>query len=167
MGIRLIILDGDGVLWDHQDLSALSLPFSLIDQDTIVDANGEKVCLIRGIRELLKSLVKQGVIVTLASWNKPEHVTWALQLFRIDRYFRVVEARFHPEKHLMIKSILKRLIDEGVTLGPNEILYVDDRTVHLVNVRKEVGDVHFLQMHVDIKNPLEIVKYLRAQGRRR
>jgi magnesium-dependent phosphatase-1 len=160
MKIRLVILDGDGVLWDHQDLSALSLPFRLIKRDTIVDTDGEKVHLLRGVRELLRALVERGIIVTLATWNKPEHVTQALQLFKVNEYFRVVEAHFHPDKHLMIKGILKKLMNEGITLEPNQILYVDDRTVHIADVRREIGDVHFLQMHVDVKYPLEILKYI-------
>ena len=160
MKIRLIILDGDGVLWDHQDLSALSLPFRLIKRDTIVDTNGEKVRLLKGVRKLLRTLVKRDIIITLATWNKPEHVTQAFQLFKLNEYFRVVEARFHPDKHLMIKDMLKKLMNEGVALEPNQILYVDDRTVHIADVRKEVGDVHFLQMGLDVKYPLEILKYI-------
>jgi len=160
MKIRLVILDGDGVLWDHQDLSALSLPFRLINRDTIVDTDGEKVRLLKGVRKLLRILVKRGIITTLATWNKPEHVTQVLQLFKVNEYFRFVEAHFHPDKHLMIKDILKKLMNEGVMLEPNQILYVDDRTVHMADVRKEIGDVHFLQMHVDVKYPLEILKYI-------
>jgi len=160
MKIRLVILDGDGVLWDHQDLSALSLPFRLSNQDTIVDANGERVRLLKGVRKLLRTLAKQGIIVTLATWNKPEHVTQALQLFKVNEYFRVVEARFHPDKHLMIKNILEKLMNEGVMIEPNQMLYVDDRTVHIADVRKEIGDVHFLQMHVDVKDLLEILRYI-------
>jgi len=160
MKIRLVILDGDGVLWDHQDLSALSLPFRLSNRDTIVDANGERVRLLKGVRKLLRILAKRGIIVTLATWNKPEHVTQALQLFKVDEYFRVVEARFHPDKHLMIKTILEKLMNEDVTMEPNQILYVDDRTVHIADVRKEIGGVHFLQMHVDVKDPLEILRYI-------
>jgi len=159
MKIRLVILDGDGVLWDHPDLSALSLPFRVGNRDTIVDAHGERVRLIKGVRKLLRMLAKQGIIVTLATWNKPEHVTQALQLFKVDECFRVVEACFHPDKHLMIKNILEKLMDEGVTIEPDQILYVDDRTVHIADVRKEVGDVRFLQMHVDVKDPLEILRY--------
>ena len=60
MKIRLVILDGDGVLWDHQDLSALSLPFRLSNQDTIVDANGERVRLLKGVRKLLRTLASEG-----------------------------------------------------------------------------------------------------------
>ena len=160
MKIRLVILDGDGVLWDHQDLSALSLPFRLINRDTIADTDGEKVRLLKGVRKLLRILVKREIITTLSTWTKPEHVKQALQLFKVNEYFRVVEAHFHSDKHLMIKDILKRLMNEGVTLEPNQILYVDDRTVHIADVRKEIGNIHFLQMHVDVKHPLEILKHI-------
>ena len=160
MVIQLVILDGDGVLWDHPDLSALVLPFKRVSQDVIVDSMGEKVRLTREMRNLLKELVKRGIVVALATWNKPTHVTQALQLLDIDTYFRVVESKFHPRKHIMIRNILKKLAEEGFKLKSDQILYVDDRRVHLADIRKEIGNIHFLQMHVDIKKPSEILKYI-------
>ena len=112
------------------------------------------------MRELLEGLVTRGVIVALASWNKPEYVTQALHLFNIHQYFQFIEAQFHPNKHLMIREILRKLERKGVKPRPRQILYGDDRTRHLADIRKEIGNVLFLQMHVDIKNPLDVLKYL-------
>ena len=118
MGVQLVVLDGDGVIWDHQDISGLTLPFKLIDENTVMDAEGKSVHLTKGIRELLKGLVTRGVIVALASWNKPEYVTQALHLFNIHQYFQFIEAQFHPNKHLMIREILRKLERKGVKPRP-------------------------------------------------
>ena len=160
MAIRLVILDGDGVVWDHPDLSALTPPFRRLGPDRLVDSEGRGASLTQGIRKLLKGLAERGVIIALASWNRPEPVREALQQFGIQPYFRVVAAEPHPDKHRMIERILRRLMEEGVEVAPHQILYVDDRRIHLGEIRRAIGRVHFLQMHVDVKDPAEILEYV-------
>lgn len=160
MTIRLVVFDADKTLWSHPNVSNLTLPFKLVDADTVSDASGETFHLFHGIREVLTTLQKRNIIITVASWNKPEPVQQALKLFNIDKFFRVVKAEFHPNKNLMIESTLSKLADGGVRLKPEEILYVDDRDLHIDKVREKVGAIHFIQMWVDAKNPEEILRYV-------
>jgi len=113
-----------------------------------------------GIRELLSELQRRNVIIALASWNEAKPVKDALRLFGIEKFFKIVKAEFHPNKHLMIENILSELLKEGVKIKPDEILYVDDRTVHFEKIVERIGPLHFVQMWVDVKTPNEILKFI-------
>ena len=160
MTIRLIVFDADKTLWTHPDISSLVLPFKLVSRDSLTDANGETFQLFDGVRELLEGLENRKVISTMASWNKPEPVKEALRLFGIDQFFKIVKAEFHPEKYLMIESIISELARTGIEFNAHEILYVDDRTLHLEQIRKKIGPIHFIQMWVDVKTHNEIMEYV-------
>ena len=162
MSIKLIIFDADKTLWDHPDISLTNLPFQRIDEDTLVDKIGSEVHLYRWVREMLQRLKEQGIIISLASWNTPESCLEALQKLDLVRYFRHPKVEPHPEKHRMIKELLEDLRGEGVKIEPSEILYVDDKSRHLDDVRKQVGEIRFLQMWVDVKDHTEILEYVRS-----
>ena len=133
----------------------------------VSDANGETFHLFNGIRDVLTTLQKRNIMITVASWNEPEPVKKALELFSIDKFFRTVKAEFHPNKHLMIKHTLLELAGDGVKLKPEEILYVDDRDLHVDKVKEKVGAIHFIQMWIDAKKPEEILEYVEKVGKER
>ena len=54
---------------------------------------------------------------------------------------------------------------DGVKLKPEEILYVDDRDLHVNKVREKVGAIHFIQMWIDAKKPEEILEYVEKAGK--
>jgi magnesium-dependent phosphatase-1 len=146
MNIKLAVFDADKTLWSHPNVSDLALPLRLINTNMLADANGEEFQLFDGIRELLSKLQAKSILMTIASWNKPEPVREALRLFEIDSFFTIVKAEFHPEKHQMIANTILELADRGIEVRPNEILYIDDRTIHLENIRKKLGPINFIQM---------------------
>ena len=158
--IRLVILDADRTLWDHPDISSLTLPFKKVDKNSLIDAKGEAISLFDGIIDLLKGLKERGLIISLVTWNKPEHVDEAIHLLEIDKFFKFVEVEFTPNKHLLVARILARLSEEGVQLEPHETLYIDDQTRHLKDIYDKVGRVIFLQMWEDVKEPCEILTYI-------
>jgi len=160
LAIKLVVFDADKTLWSHPNASSLTLPFKLVNENVISDANGETFHLFDGTREMLGKLQKRKIIITVASWNKPEPVNDALRLFGIDKFFKIVKAEFHPNKHLMIEDTLLELSEEGIKLEPDEILYVDDRTIHLEQVRSRIGAIHFIQMGVDVEKPSEILGHV-------
>ncbi len=163
MTIKLVIFDADKTLWSHPDVSSLALPFKLVDRNLISDANGETFHLFDGIRHILSELQKRCIILTIASWNKPKPVKEAMQLFGIAHFFKLVKAEFHPNKHLMIADILSTLSKEGINLEPQEILYVDDRDLHLNKIKEKIGPLRFVQMWVDAKTPNKILDYIEKQ----
>ncbi|UCE15397.1 MAG: magnesium-dependent phosphatase-1 [Candidatus Bathyarchaeota archaeon] len=160
MGFCLVTLDADMTLWDHPDISSLTLPFKKVDENALIDAKGETLRLFDGVRDLLKGLKKRGLIVSLVTWNKPEHIDEAVRLLEIGKFFKFVEVEFTPDKHLLIARILASLSEKGVQLEPREILYVDDNTRHLKDIYDKVGRVIFLQMWKDVKEPREILTYI-------
>lgn len=164
MVIRLVVFDADMTLWDHFDISSLTLPFKRVDENSLMDAKGASFSLFNGIRELLQELKEMRIMVALATWNTPEHVSEAIRLLEIEQFFTSVESEFRPEKHLLIKKILSKLSKEGIQVKPGEILYVDDRNIHLRDVHETVGKVAFLQMWRDVKDPHEILAYLQRKG---
>ena len=103
---------------------------------------------------------EQNVIISLASWNAPEPCYEALQKLDLLKYFKHPKVQPHPEKHKMIKELLEDLKEDGIDVKPDEILYVDDKSRHLDDIRKQTGMIRFLQMWVDVKDHLEILGYL-------
>lgn len=167
MAIKLVVFDADKTLWSHPNVSDLTLPFKLVNPDVVSDAKGDTFHLFDGIREMLKTLQELGIITTVASWNKSEPVKQALQLFSIGKFFKVVKVEFHPNKHLMIESTLSELAEDEVKPKPEEILYVDDRDLHIDKVRERVGLIHFIQVWVDAKKPGDILEYVEELGKER
>ena len=162
MSIKLIIFDADKTMWDHPDVSSTNPPFQRINENALVDTIGSEIYLYEWVREMLQRLKEQGIIVSLASWNTPESCLEALEKLDLLKYFRHPKVQLYPEKYKMIKELLEDLREEGIKIEPSEILYVDDKSRHLGDVRKQVGEIRFLQMWVDVKDHSEILEYVRS-----
>jgi magnesium-dependent phosphatase-1 len=120
MAIKLVVLDCDGTLWDHLDVSSLALPFHQVAPDSVEDAQGVRVTLFGGTRALLDGLRQRGIVISVASWNHPEPVFQILHLLDIGWYFRHPQVEFHPDKALMISRLLQVLAAEGLALVPGD-----------------------------------------------
>ncbi|MGC9201569.1 MAG: magnesium-dependent phosphatase-1 [Thermoproteota archaeon] len=155
--IRLVVLDADRTIWDHHNVTELRSPFKLVSKDVAEDANGVKVKLNDKLIDFLEFAREKGILVSLASWNEPKNVFELLSLFGIDKYFVFPIAEPHPNKHLMIQKIISNLSKRGIDISPNEILYIDDRDIHLSEIREKIGNVKFLKFGADIKDWKEAI----------
>jgi magnesium-dependent phosphatase-1 len=164
MPIRLVILDLDLTLWDHRNVTALVRPFRRIGDDAIEDQSGVRVTLFPGVRTLLDGLRERGLIVACASWNDPRPVEEIFDLLNLGHYFHHKKIEPHPHKQQTIGALFGELAASGITLAPDEVLYVDDRRIHLDAIREAVGPVRFLQYGVDIKGLDEVLAYLDRTG---
>ncbi len=150
MAIRLVILDCDRTLWEHEDVFTLQPPFTLVDGQTVQDAQGEKVRLAPGARELLDALRRRGILISLCSWNRADLVFAILDLLDLTRYFVHPKVEFHPHKDNMVTSLLAELTREGTALQPEEVLFIDDNPQMLEQVRQGVGPVRTLRAQFDV-----------------
>ncbi len=160
MPVRLVILDLDLTLWDHRNVTALVRPFRRVGDDAIADQDGVRVSLFPGVRPLLDGLRDRGLIVACASWNDPRPVEEILDLLHLGHYFDHKKVEPHPHKQQTVSALFSELAEAGVRLAPEEVLYVDDRTIHLDAVRAAVGPIRFLQFGVDIRTLDEVLAYL-------
>ncbi len=161
MVIKVVIFDLDGTLWDHPDVSSLRLPFRKLDEDLAVDADGVKVRLFSGVRKVLKKLSAEGKILSVASWNRPEPALQLLGIFRLLGFFKYPKIYPHPRKYEMILELLNDLRAKGFDVSPEEVVYIDDRTIHIEDVWRQVGQVKFIHMWKDAKSYAELLRIIR------
>ncbi|NJD98389.1 magnesium-dependent phosphatase-1 [Thermococcus sp. LS1] len=154
--MKLLVLDLDGTLWDHEDASLLMLPYEFYD-DYLVDAYGEELHLFPGVREFIE-WASERFILSIASWNLEEKVRPILEGFGLWNYFLFPKIEGHPDKANMILTTLWQLKSIGYEI--EEVIYVDDRTLHLDKVLSKVPNVDFIHMWVDIKSFDELRKLL-------
>ncbi len=160
MMIRLVVLDCDRTLWEHEDVFTLQAPFTHVDGQTVQDVRGEQVRLTPGARELLDALQHRGVLISICSWNRADLVFAVLDLLGLTRYFVHPKVEFHPHKDRMILALLAELAEEGTALRPEEVLFVDDNPMMLEKVRQGVGPVRTLRAGVDVRDLREVLKHL-------
>ena len=160
MGIRLVIFDCDLTLWDHRNVSGLRLPFHKIDAETVADADGIQVRLFPRVRGVLKAIHERGILMSVASWNQPEHVFAIFDLLGFSSYFTRPKVEPHPYKERTIAAMFAELRADGIALRPEEVLYVDDRPLHFERVREAVGPVQILRPRVDFTEFGDVLAYL-------
>ncbi len=157
---KLVILDLDGTLWDHWDASKLEPPFRLINRDTLVDRKGEKLRLYPGVRTFLYSLRKCRLKVTVASWNKPSIILPILDILDLMRFLNFYIIEYHDRKDLMIRKIINWYERECEEIKPSEIVYIDDRDIHIKQIRENIGEVFFIMIWRDVRGYNEILEIL-------
>lgn len=156
--MKLLVLDLDGTLWDHYDASRLIPPFTR-DGNEVTDAYGNKLRLFDGVLEFLE-WARSRFLLSVASWNIEEFVRPILEEFGIWEYFVFPKIEYHPNKADMILRTLKQLESEGYKIS--EVIYVDDRTIHLEDVKKSIPNLRFIHMWVDVKSFEELKELLES-----
>jgi len=158
--IKIVVLDLDGTLWDHLDASSLVEPLKLIDYNIVVDGKGERLSLNPHVRWFLENVSKLDILLATASWNNPTITIKVLELLGVKNYFQYLGIEPHPHKYRILLKIMKWYKRLHGIINPREILYVDDRRIHLDEIHRYVGDVLFLQMWKDITGFRELYEYI-------
>ncbi|MGQ0548988.1 MAG: magnesium-dependent phosphatase-1 [Armatimonadota bacterium] len=164
MSVSLVILDLDLTLWDHRNVTGLARPFQSAGEDAVVDQTGVRVNLYPGVRRLLEGLRARQMIIAAASWNEPDAVQEILDLLDLDRYFDHKKVEPHPNKERLVAALLRDLEAAGRSLSPSEVLYVDDRRIHLDAIHAAVGPIRFLQFGVDVQRLDDVLAHLDRAG---
>ncbi|GAB6103022.1 magnesium-dependent phosphatase-1 [Thermococcus atlanticus] len=156
--MKLLVLDLDGTLWDHEDASRLVPPFLVSsDGEGVVDAYGEELVLFPGVRDFLE-WAKERFLLSVASWNLEEFVRPILEALGLWDYFVFPKIEGHPDKASMIERTLLELKAAGYTV--DGVIYVDDRTIHVDEVVNAIPDLKFIHMWTDVKSFEELKKML-------
>lgn len=158
--LKLVVLDLDRTLWNHPDASRLVEPLTLINHNTIADGKGEVLRLHPHVRWFLENTSRLGVPLTIASWNYPEITVRVLEVLGLKNYFSYLGIEPHPHKYKVLLKIIEWYKQRYGFIQPPEILYVDDRRIHLDEIHSHVGQVLFLQMWVDIPGFRELYEYI-------
>ncbi len=160
MPVRLVIFDCDRTLWDHPNVTALRLPVRRVDDDTVEDADGARVRLRPGVREVLEDLRARGILISVASWNRPEPVLAIFEALGLSGYFTRPKVEHHPYKEQTIARLLDELAGDGIVLRPEEVLFVDDRMMHLDRVRRALGPVRTALAGVEVTDLRDVMGYI-------
>ncbi|NJE60593.1 magnesium-dependent phosphatase-1 [Thermococcus sp. 21S7] len=158
--MKLLVLDLDGTLWDHEDASRLTPPYEFHD-DYLVDSTGEKLHLFPGVRGFLE-WASGRFVLSIASWNVEEKVRPILEGFGLWDYFRFPKIENHPNKGDMIARTLRELELSGYDVGG--VIYLDDRDIHIEDVKTTVPSIRFIHMWRDVKSFEELKKLLEKMG---
>jgi len=161
---KVVFIDLDGTIWDCFDISSLTPPFQRVNKDVIVDKFGTKVSLYPGARDFLKWLKEKSFIVAVLSWNMFSIAYSAMKKLSLVRYFDLLYIEHHPHKGYMIMRALREIEEKfGIKVSPYEIVYIDDREIHLSEIKKLIGNVIFIKMWEDsitfseVKNKIELM----------
>ncbi len=150
--------------WITLDISSLQPPFRRVGDDVVEDACGTRVVLSRGVREFLASARKLGLIVASLSWNDPTIALEAIEAFGLNCLFDEHFIEPHPRKGEVMARALKVLSEKlGVRLGPESIVYIDDRNIHINEIREKVGNILFLQAWRDFRDFNEALKLIASR----
>jgi magnesium-dependent phosphatase-1 len=152
MPVRLIILDLDGTIWSHKDISSTSPPFTRINDDVVVDSGSNVIKLDPCARRLLEFAKKNGVLLAIASWNNPEVALQALRILEIDGYFDFPVIEPHPGKDRMIEKIL-----EKVGISEENAVFVDDTEYMVELVRARFPRMKVYKVGEDIYNLCDLL----------
>lgn len=179
--INLIVFDGDDTLFKGLDSGYISgidytdegrddytfIPLNEQDYfdgvSTILRNDGQRFRLYPEVRRVMAELAQRGVLISLASYNRPAPTMSALRAFDLLHLVKHPVIEFHSRKDLMLQKILEAFTEDGFLVAPQTTLFIDDdhRGVYR-NQMASIG-VHFLQKDVDIKDLSELLDHPRYQ----
>lgn len=145
----LLFLDLDGTFWDHLDVSAMSLPFESVRENTIRDEKGETLTIKPGVLDFIAWVKETGGILSSCSWNKPEMALAALETLRVADLFDHQGISVTPRKYILMEDLLSRLKNEGLSIPQEHVYYIDDRDIHMDDIRRRLPRINFLHMWKD------------------
>ena len=149
----LLLLDLDGTLWDHPDVTSMEPPFERLGPLSLRDSRGVELRVYSYMARLALWARRSHGIVASFTWNVPWKALEALRTLGLDGLFDYHLAEPHPRKDLVLRRFLSSLrCERGYAPSPGEIVYIDDRDIHIGQIRETVGDVHFIRSHRDCRS---------------
>ena len=160
----MVILDLDETLWDHEDASLLHPPFEKTSIDEVSDSHGVAVKLRPGARDFLSVCGEKGVIISVASWNRPEIVLPLLRALSLEETFTHPAIEFHPDKVGMIKRVFDALRSGGVDVAQDRTVFIDDREEMVRAVQRAFPRITVLRFGTDVKTFGDLAQSVLGSG---
>jgi len=157
----VVFIDLDGTLWDHEDISQTTPPYTCTG-DILVDSQGIVAHLYSGVRDFLGFLRNSGLKIYTLSWNNPFKALSALKCLGLESYFDGHAVSEHPEKYIGMLRILGSI---NPPVRPCRVVYIDDRDIHIDDIRKNIGNVWFIHMWRDARSFDELTSLIRERIR--
>ena len=148
----LLFLDLDGTFWDHLDVSSTAPPFVRISRDTIRDQKGITLTIKPGALDLISWVKSNDGILSSCSWNTPDIALLALEALDAARLFDYQRISTVPRKDLLMEDLLDYLRGLGIVIAQHHIFYLDDRDIHMTEIRKRFPELNFLHMWKKVKS---------------
>jgi len=102
----------------------------------IIDSIGITLKINETMLELLRAIKNEGVLLSTLSWNNPDVALHALEELGLRNFFQYHDMEYHPRKDLIAEKALT-FFKESYNCEEFEIAYIDDRDIHLNDLRKK------------------------------
>ncbi len=146
----LLLVDLDGTLWDHEDISLLTPPFKQIAPGIIIDKFGVKVKLNKDMIKFIEWARNNGAITSTLSWNIFDKAYAALKAFNVTELFDYITIEDTYRKDKMIKKLLHVIRkNHGLDIPTKYIVYIDDRDIHIDDIYENIGKVFFIKYSIN------------------
>jgi len=154
----LLLMDLDGTMWDHKNVSELIPPFKRVSETRVIDSRGVPVNLHIDSLKIVLWARERGAVISSLSWNEPEKALGVLDAFGIRDLFHYHMIENHPNKDQMILKLISILREKDLNIPLCRIIYIDDRTIHLDSIYRNIGRIVFLQAWKDFRNYEEAIR---------
>jgi len=145
-------MDLDGTLWDHLNISGVNPPYMRIDELSIKNNDNVIITVYKSALDFMKWAKSNGAIITSLSWNRTDYVNEALAKLGISELFDYNSTDYTPDKDKRLLKLIEELKMSGIDIKPEMIVYVDDRDIHMEAIKKNIGNIIFINIWKDIKN---------------
>lgn len=148
----LLLMDLDGTLWDHKDVSSTHPPFTKINDLTIRDKVGEIITVNEGAIDFLQWARANDAVISSLSWNNEDMATEAINALGLVDIFDFLAIAPNPDKSKLLENLLAKLRTNEVDIEQSRFVYLDDRDIHIGAIVKKFPDIIFVHMWESVSN---------------
>ena len=157
--------DLDGTLWDHKVVSQMKPPFKRIGEGMIIDSIGTTLKINKTVLDIMRAIKDEEALLSTLSWNNPDVALHALEELGLRNYSHYHAMEYHPRKDLMAEKALT-FFKESYNCEEFEIACIDDRDVHLNDLRKKYLETCFIMAWRDFTSISEGVEKVKSGSRK-